>query len=88
MTDSAMTVRVWVTDVWDNANVSVAPEDTLATVKARSLEQITGRTADPTTYQVKFRGALVTDESQTLAALGVPGGAPLIVLPATRRPVR
>ncbi len=88
MTDSAMTVRVWVTDVWDNADVSVAPEDTVATVKVRSLEQITGRTADPTTYQVKFRGALVTDESQTLAALGVPDGAPLIVLPASRRPVR
>ncbi len=88
MTDSAMTVRVWVTDVWDNANVSVAPEDTVGTVKVRSLEQITGRTADPTTYQVKFRGALVTDESQTLAALGVPDGAPLIVLPASRRPVR
>lgn len=88
MTDNAMTVRVWVTDVWDNANVSVAPEDTVGTVKVRSLEQITGRTADPTTYQVKFRGALVTDESQTLAALGVPDGAPLIVLPASRRPVR
>ena len=88
MTDSAMTVRVWVTDVWDNANVSVAPEDTVATVKARSLGQITGRTTDPTMYQVKFRGALVTDESQTLAALGVPEGAPLIVLPASRRPVR
>ena len=55
MTDSAMTVRVWVTDVWDNANVSVAPEDTVATVKARSLGQITGRTTDPTMYQVKFR---------------------------------
>ena len=88
MTGTAMTVQIWVTDVWDNAAVAVTPEDSLAVVKARGLEQITGRSADTTKYQLKFRGALVTDESQTLAALGVPDGAPLIILPASRRPVR
>lgn len=88
MTGTAMTVRIWVTDVWDNAAVLVAPEDSVAAVKARALEQITGRSADTAKYQLKFRGALVTDESQTLTELGVPDGAPLIILPASRRPVR
>jgi hypothetical protein len=83
-----MTVRMWVPDVWDNASVLVVPEDSVAAVKARGLEQITGRSADTTKYQLKFRGALVTDESQTLAELGVPDGAPLIILSASRRPVR
>ena len=44
--------------------------------------------ADVDAHQVKFRGALVLDESRTLGDLGVPDGAPLIVLPARRRPVR
>ena len=39
-------------------------------------------------YIVKFRGALVLDESVSLGALGAGPNAPFIVLPAHRRPVR
>jgi hypothetical protein len=52
------------------------------------LTEATGRTPDPDEYQIKFRGALMIDETRTLAQLGVPDRAPMIVLPAHRQPVR
>jgi hypothetical protein len=81
-------VRVWVQDVWDHVTISADPEETVAEVKRRALTEATGRTPDPDEYQIKFRGALMIDETRTLAQLGVPDRAPMIVLPAHRQPVR
>jgi hypothetical protein len=87
-TEATGTVRVWVTDVWDAVELPVTPGHTFAQVKAASLEEATGRSVDPSDYAIKFRGAVVPDESGTLDAAGVPNGAPMIVVPARRRPVR
>ncbi len=87
-TKAAGTVRVWVTDVWDAVELPVTPGHTFAQVKVASLEEAMGRSVDPSHYALKFRGAAVHDESETLAAAGVPNGAPLVVVPARRRPVR
>lgn len=76
------------TDVWDTVELSLAPESTIAGLKAAALARATGRSEDPAGYVVKYRGAMVSDEGQTLARLGVPDGAPFIVLPARRQPVR
>ncbi|HWP37328.1 MAG TPA: ubiquitin-like domain-containing protein [Gemmatimonadales bacterium] len=81
-------VRVWVPDVWDAVELSFPPTATVADVKAAALRQATGRLPPVDEYEVKFRGALVIDERRTLADMGVRDGAPLIVLPARRRPVR
>jgi hypothetical protein len=81
-------IRVWVPDVWDTVELSVPPTATAADVKAAALRQAMGCLPPVDQYEVKFRGALVTDERRTLADLGVRDGAPLIVLPARRRPVR
>jgi hypothetical protein len=81
-------LRVWVTDVWDTVTVAATRDMTIAAVKTLALARATGRRAGPPGYQVKFRGALITDEGQTLAQLHVPDHAPLIVLPARRQPVR
>ena len=83
-----MNVRVQVIDVWDTIEVSVTGEVTFADLKATCLDRAIGRKVDPSTYTIKFRGALVTDEDQTLGAADVPDGAPMIVLPAHRQPVR
>ena len=83
-----MIVRVQVIDVWDTVDLSVTQDHTFADLKATSLEQAMGRTVDPLGYTIKFRGALVTDEHQTLGSADVPDGAPRIVLPAHRQPVR
>ena len=83
-----MKVRVWVTDVWDTVELPVTPDHSVADVKAASLKQATGRQLDPDHYAVKFRGAVVLDESESMSALKVPDGAPMIVVPTRRRPVR
>lgn len=81
------TVRVWVPDVWDVVELPAQPGQTVAAVKAAALARAFGTAVDPTDYEMKFRGAAVRDES-TLGELKVPAGAPMIVLPARRRPVR
>ncbi len=83
-----MNVRVQLTDVWDTIEVPVTRDVTFADLKVMCIDQAIGRVVDPSTYAIKFRGALVTDEDQTLGAADVPDGAPMIVLPAHRQPVR
>jgi hypothetical protein len=83
-----LSVRVSVTDVWDTVALRLAPESTVAQLKTAALARATGRPEGPGPHVVKYRGALVADEGQTLAGLGVPDGAPFIVLPARRQPVR
>lgn len=83
-----LTVRVWVPAVWDIVELKVAPEWTVARLKREAYERATGRSLDAQAYEVKFRGALVLDESLTLADLHASDHAPFIVLPARRQPVR
>ena len=87
-TEAIGAVRVWVIDMWDAIELPVTPGYTFAQVKSASLEEATGRRVDPSDYAIKFRGTVVPDESETLDAAGVPNGAPMIVVPARRRPVR
>jgi hypothetical protein len=83
------TVRVMVTDVWDQVVLAVEPSTTVAELKRRALTQALKRDASAAQdYVVKFKGAQVLDESTTLAALGAQGNSPFIVLPARRQPVR
>jgi hypothetical protein len=82
-------VRVMVTDAWDQVFMAVGPETTVADLKRQALARALKRAALPTSvYIVKFRGALVEDESVTLAALGAGPNAPFIVMPGRRLPVR
>lgn len=83
-----MDVRVWVTDVWDAVTVATSPEMTVGAVKVLALKKAIGGPVDARGHAVKFRGALVADEAQTLGALKAPNNAPFIVLPAHRQPVR
>lgn len=83
-----MHVRVWVTDVWDIVDVAVTPDSTAAHLKKTALAQATGRESDASDYVIKFRGAEVFNEHQTLRELSAPDRAPFIVLPRRRQPVR
>ena len=85
---AALKVRVWVPEVWDAVDLTPAPESTVAQLKADALARATGRTRDPSAYVMKYHGAALSDEGRTLAQLGVRDGAPFIVLPAHRQPVR
>lgn len=80
-------VRVWVTEVWDAVRLSVTPDWTVERLKEAALREATGRTPNLSRYVVKYKGAPMLDESQTLGEMGVPDQGAFIVLPARRQPV-
>lgn len=84
----AVRLRVAVTDTWDTVTLEAPPSLTMAELKGRALAAATGRTVHPEQYVLKYRGALVLDERATVGDLALRSGAPLIVLPARRHPVR
>jgi hypothetical protein len=84
---ATLPVRVMVQDAWDEVRLDLPPGTSLAEVKRRALHA-TRVVQDPAGYVLKFRGAELRDETQSLAEAGlVPNGA-LIVLPRRRRAVR
>ena len=83
-----MKIRVSVPEVWDNVELAAEPEWTVERVKQEALATTTGRATDGAAFEVKFRGAKVLDESASLATLGVPDNAALIVLRVRRQPVK
>jgi hypothetical protein len=82
-------VRVMVLDAWDTVAVQVDDAMTVAQLKREALHAALKRPPlEEREYIVKFRGAAVLDESQTVRALGAGPNAPFIVMPARRQPVR
>ena len=83
------TVRVMVTDVWDQVVVAVQPTTTVGELKREALALALRRPGVPLEqYVVKFRGGPVLDESLALAGLGAGPNSPFIILPVLRQPVR
>jgi len=85
---SELQLKVWIEDVWDTVHIAASPDWSVGRVKEEALRAAIGNSADPADYQVKFKGALVLDERNSLSQLHVPHMAPLAVLSSLRRPVR
>ncbi len=83
----SLPVRVMVTDNWDQVSFELPADTPIAGLKRRALE-MSSVSGDPAEYIVKYRGAQVMDESQSLTEAGVVRNAPLIVLHRRRQPVR
>ncbi len=83
-----LTLRVTVADAWEVFGLETGPGDTIGALKRRGLEAAHVDPARAGLYAVKVGGALVADETRTLANLGVPDNAPLVILFRRRRPVR
>jgi hypothetical protein len=82
-------VRVMVLDAWDTVELQVDDSTTVAQLKREALRAALKQAPlSEQGYVVKFRGAAVLDESQTLGDIGARPNAPFIVLPARRQPVR
>jgi hypothetical protein len=80
-------LRVTVEDVWGEVLLELSDELPVSEVKRQALE-LTRVKGSPSEYVLKFRGAELSNESESLADAGlVPNGA-LIVLARRRRPVR
>lgn len=80
-------VRVTVLDTWEEFGFTVAPDLPVNEVKRRALRAARVRRS-PEEYVVKFRGAELWEDGQTLAQAGVTPNAALIVLPRRRIPAR
>lgn len=82
-----LAVRVMVESAWDQVALELPSTTSVAELKRRALAMThAGGMADE--YEVKYRGALVTEEARSLAEQGVVDNANLIVLPRRRRPAR
>ena len=82
-------IRVMVMDAWDTVELQVNDATTVAQLKRDALRAALKRAPlDEQEYIVKFRGAAVFDESQTVRALGAGPNAPFIVMPGRRQAVR
>ena len=80
-------LRVTVEDVWDEVFLELPGTSPLSEIKRQALA-LTRVRRDPSEFVLKYRGAELADESQSLSHAGlVPNGA-LILLSRRRRPVR
>jgi hypothetical protein len=84
---TVLPLRVTVEDVWDEVFLELPDELPVSEIKRQALE-LTRVTRDPSEYILKFRGAHISDESVSLAKVGLVPNAALIVLARRRRPVR
>ncbi len=80
-------VRVKVEDAWDEVFLELPDGTLLSELKQQAL-QLTHVTRNPSEYLIKYRGAALSDESRSLAQVGVVPNAALIILAKRRRPVR
>ena len=83
---STIPLRVLVHESCDDVSLEVGPDTTVGDLKRQALAA-THAARDADAYEVKFRGALIGDESQTLAAVGVVPNVQLIILSNRRQPV-
>ena len=88
MSGAALRLRVTSGDTWQSSDLAAQPDESVAAVKARVLAADRVPATRIAHYEVKYGGALLRDESRSLASLGIGDGAALIVLPRRRRPVR
>jgi hypothetical protein len=84
---AALPLRVTVEDVWDEVLLELAPETPVGEIKRQALAR-TRVKGDPAQYVLKYRGAELSDESQTVASSGLVSNGALIVMARRRRPVR
>lgn len=84
----ALALKVTLGDTWRPLQLTAPTDETVGQLKRRALaaDAVSADRADD--YEVKFGGALVRDESSTLAAAGIPDGGALVVLARRRRAVR
>jgi hypothetical protein len=80
-------LRVKLTNVWDELHLDLDPATSLTSLKQQVLDA-SGIRDNPARYVVKYRGAQVFEPGATVASMGLPKNAALVMLPRRREPVR
>jgi hypothetical protein len=83
-----VTIRAQLAAAWDAVRIEVSSAESVEAVKAQALLAFDATRRMPSEYVVTLRGALILDESRTLADVGVVNGSTLLISHRHRRPVR
>ena len=81
-------LRVQLLEAWDTVLIDAPCAEPVAGVKVAALAALDPTAAFHEDYVVKYLGVEVRDESQGLAAAGIPPHATLSISHRRRRPVR
>lgn len=84
---ASIPVRVMVLDTWGELPLTVDETTPIGELKRSALAEAHVR-KPAAQYQVKFRGAAVPEDGETVASAGIVPNAALIVLPRRRIPAR
>ncbi len=87
MTIPEAALRVTLLDTWDEYLLNLPGDASVADLKRAVLDRARVRRS-PDEYEVKYNGARLDERAGSLAQLGLPPNAPVIVLSRRRRPAR
>lgn len=83
----AVTIRVQAAEAWDAVRVTCRLTATVAEVKRAAMAVLLPDVVATDDYCVKFRGALIDNESISLAQAGAKAASTLFVTARRRRPI-
>jgi hypothetical protein len=86
--ESSITIRVEMPDIWDVVRVEVSPNEPVVTVKRAALDALGVEAPIPEEFVMKLRGWEVLDESASLTDAGAIDGSIFLLTYRRRRPVR
>ncbi|MEE8551131.1 MAG: hypothetical protein V3T08_07760 [Gemmatimonadota bacterium] len=82
MSEHSLRIRVIMPDLWREQQMEFAPNTPVGKIKKKALPELLRTSdADPSDYYVEYFEKEILDESQTLAALGVPKGGVISIRP-------
>lgn len=84
----AWTVRVQSAEAWDAVRVELTPSTRVLEVKRAAMSVLMPDVDDIGEYVVKLNGFEITDERQSLEAIGALDGSTLLIMSRRRRAVR
>ena len=87
-TQAAWTVRVQSAEAWDTVRVELMPSTRVQEVKRAAMSVLMPDVDDIGEYVVKLNGFEITDERQSVEAVGALDGSTLLVMSRRRRAVR
>jgi hypothetical protein len=84
----AWTIRVQSAEVWDAVRVVCDPDTSITRIKQAAMAELMPDVQTLDDYEVKLRGALIPNETLSLAAVGGLDASTLFILARRRQPLR
>ena len=85
---TSWTVRVQCAEAWDAVRVELTPVTRVLDVKRAAMSVLLPDVDDIGEHVVKLNGCEITDERQSLEAVGAVDGSTLLIMSRRRRAVR